>query len=309
MPSKFPNLLVNGSDGIAVGMATDIPPHNLGEVCDAVIKLIDNPGRDHRGIDGDPSGPRLPHRRHHLRPAGDLRRLHDRPRQDHAAGPRRHPRRRQKSQIVISEVPFQQTRNRLAEAIGELVKNERIKGITRIRDESSARTGEPVRLVVDVKRDADPKLVLNQLYQFSPLQKTASIILLALVEGRPRTLTLKQMLEEFLRHRVQVIRRRTEYLLREAKRRAHILEGQLIAISSLDEVIAICRQSPSRAEAKIRLQNLEVSPRSWHGPSATNTSPPSSARSAHHAAYHHERGPGRSGRAHATRPAGRAGTR
>jgi DNA gyrase subunit A len=127
-----------------------------------------------------------------------------------------------------------------------------------MRDESSARSGEPVRLVLDVKREADPQLILNQLYQYSPLQKTVSIILLALVDGRPRTLTLKQILEEFLQHRVRVIRRRTEFLLREAKRRAHILEGQLIAISSLDEVIAICRQSPSRAEAKTRLQNLAV---------------------------------------------------
>src|SRR5207244_1512316 len=163
-----------------------------------------------------------------------------------------------RTQIIISEVPFQQTRNRLAEAIGELVKDERIKGISAMRDESSARTGEPVRLVIDVKRDADPHLVLNQLYQFSPLQKTASIILLALVDGRPRTLTIKQMLEEFLRHRVQVIRRRTEYLLREAKRRTHVLEGQLIAISSLDEVIRICRSSPSRAVAKEALQTMAV---------------------------------------------------
>ncbi len=155
-------------------------------------------------------------------------------------------------------MPYQLTRNGLAEKIGELVKDERIKGIRAIRDESSARNGEPVRLVIDLKHDADPHLVLNQLYQFSPLQRTVSIILLALVDGRPRTLTLKEMLEEFLRHRVQVIRRRTEYLLREAKRRTHILEGQLIAISSLDEVIAICRHAPSRAEAKVRLQNLEV---------------------------------------------------
>jgi DNA gyrase subunit A len=259
LPSKFPNLLVNGSDGIAVGMATDIPPHNLREVCAAVIKLIDNsnvtidelmevlPGPDfptggiicgRQGIiDGYTSG----RGKITLRARADIREEGSR------------------TQIVITEVPFQQTRNRLAEAIGELVKNERIKGISAIRDESSARKLEPVRIVVDVKRDADPNLVLNQLYQFSPLQKTASIILLALVEGRPRTLTLKQLLEEFLRHRVRVIQRRTEYLLREAKRRAHILEGQLIAISSLDEVIAICRQSPSRAEAKVRLQNLEVS--------------------------------------------------
>src|SRR5439155_1958739 len=163
-----------------------------------------------------------------------------------------------RTQVIITEVPFQQTRNRLAEIIGELIKDERIKGVSGIRDESSARGGEPVRLVVDVKRDADPQFVLNQIYQYSPLQRTASIILLALVDARPRTLNLKQMLEEFLRHREQVIRRRTEYLLREAKRRSHILEGQLIAISSLDEVISVCRQSPSRAEAKERLQRLAV---------------------------------------------------
>src|SRR5207249_1475778 len=146
-----------------------------------------------------------------------------------------------RNHIVIHEVPYQHNRIRLHEAIGELVKEERIKGISDVRDESSDRKGEPVRLVVYLKRDADAQLVLNQLYQFSPMQKTVSIILLALVDGRPRTLSLKQMLEEFLRHRIQVIRRRTEFQLREAKKRSHILEGQLIAIASLDEVIQICR--------------------------------------------------------------------
>lgn len=258
LPSRFPNLLVNGSDGIAVGMATEIPPHNLGEVCNALILLIKEPettveqlmqhipGPDFPtggiicGRQGILDGYRTGRGKVTLRARADIREEGN------------------KTQIIIHEVPFQQTRNRLAEIMGELVKDERIKGISAIRDESSARSGEPVRLVVDVKRDADPNLVLNQLYQYSPLQKTVSIILLALVDNRPRTLTLKQMLEEFLRHRVQVIRRRTEYLLREAKRRAHILEGQLIAISSLDEVISICRQSPSRAQAKERLQALEV---------------------------------------------------
>jgi DNA gyrase subunit A len=258
LPSRFPNLLVNGSDGIAVGMATEIPPHNLGEVCDALMKLIDEPeatleqlmelipgpdfptGNIICGRQGIVDGYSTGRGKIALRARADIREEGSR------------------TQIIISEVPFQQTRNRLAEVIGELIKDERIKGISAIRDESSARGGEPVRLVIDVKRDADPQLVLNQLYQYSPLQKTVSIILLALVDGRPRTLTLKQMLEEFLRHRVQVIRRRTEFLLREAKRRGHILEGQLIAISSLDEVISICRQSPSRAEAKERLQNLAV---------------------------------------------------
>src|SRR6516164_4842241 len=258
LPSKFPNLLVNGSDGIAVGMATEIPPHNLREICDATIKLIDEPdatveelmtlvpGPDFPtggiicGREGILEGYRTGRGKVVLRARADIREEGSR------------------TQIIISEVPFQQTRNRLHEAIADLIKEERIQGISAIRDESSARGGEPVRLVVDVKREADPQLVLNQLYQFSPLQKTVSLILLALVDGRPRTLTLKQMLEEFIRHRVQVIRRRTEFLLREAKRRSHILEGQLIAIASLDEVIAICRESPSRAEAKNRLQNLAV---------------------------------------------------
>ena len=258
LPSRFPNLLVNGADGIAVGMATEIPPHNLREVCDGTIKLIDEPeatveelmeiipGPDFPtggiicGREGIREGYRTGRGKVVLRARADIREEGSR------------------TQIIISEVPFQQTRNRLHEAIAALIKEERIQGISSVRDESSARGGEPVRLVVDVKREADPQLVLNQLYQFSPLQKTVSIILLALVDSRPRTLTLKQMIEEFIRHRVQVIRRRTEFLLREAKRRAHILEGQLIAISSLDEVIAICRQSPSRAEAKERLQNLAV---------------------------------------------------
>jgi DNA gyrase subunit A len=258
LPSRFPNLLVNGSDGIAVGMATEIPPHNLREVCDAVIRIIDDPevtidqlmeiipGPDFPtggiicGREGIVEGYHTGRGKVTLRARADIHEENNR------------------SQIIITEVPFQQTRNRLAATIGELIKDERIKGVSAIRDESSARVGEPVRLVVDVKRDADPQLILNQLYEYSPLQKTASIILLALVDGRPRTLNLKQALEEFLRHRVRVIRRRTEHLLREAKRRAHILEGQLIAISSLDEVIAICRQSPSRAEAKERLQKISV---------------------------------------------------
>jgi DNA gyrase subunit A len=258
LPSKFPNLLVNGSDGIAVGMATDIPPHNLREVCDAAIKVIDEPdvtlpelleiipGPDFPtggiicGRQGIADGYATGRGKVTLRARADIREENG------------------QAQIIISEVPYQQTRNRLAAAIGDLVKEEKIKGIRDVRDESSARNGEPVRLVVYLKRDADPNLILNQLYQYSPLEKTVSIILLALVDGRPEVLTLKRMLEEFVRHRASVIRRRTEFQMREAKRRAHVLEGQLIAISSLDEVINICRRSPSRAEAKVALQGLEV---------------------------------------------------
>ena len=258
LPSKFPNLLVNGSDGIAVGMATDIPPHNLREVCDAAIKVIDEPdvtlqdlleiipGPDFPtggiicGRQGIADGYATGRGKITLRARADIREENG------------------QTQIIITEVPYQQTRNRLASAIGDLVKEEKIKGIRDVRDESSARNGEPVRLVVYLKRDADPHLILNQIYQYSPLEKTVSIILLALVDGRPEVMTLKRMLEEFIRHRASVIRRRTEFQMREAKRRAHVLEGQLIAISSLDEVINICRRSPSRAEAKQRLQGLEV---------------------------------------------------
>ncbi len=260
LPSRFPNLLVNGADGIAVGMATSIPPHNLREVCNGVIKLIDAPHTTVDQLMEIIPGPDFPtggvicgrqgiidgyrtgrgkivlRARAHINEEGS------------------------KTQIIITDIPFQQIRNRVMESIGEAIKNERITGISGApRDESSERRGEPIRIVCDLKRDADPNLILNQLYQFTPLQETYSIIMLALVNGRPRTLNLKQMLEEFIRHRVQVIRRRTEFLLREAKRRAHILEGQLIAISSLDEVIQICRTSPSRAEAKNRLKGMAVS--------------------------------------------------
>src|SRR5262245_14155435 len=258
LPSKFPNLLVNGADGIAVGMATEIPPHNLGEICNGLIRLIDNPDATVDQLMQDIPGPDFPtggiicgragiiegyrtgRSRLVLRARADIREEGN------------------KTTIVIKEVPYQLTRGRLSKAIGELVKDERIQGVSEVRDESSARTGEPVRIVVYLKRDADPHLVLNQLYQFSPLQKTVSIILLALVDNRPKTLSLKEALEEFLRHRVHVIRRRTEFLLNEAKKRGHVLEGQLIAISSIDEIIQICRNAPSRAAAKERLQNLDV---------------------------------------------------
>jgi DNA gyrase subunit A len=260
LPSRFPNLLVNGADGIAVGMATSIPPHNLTEVCNAIIKVIDTPSVSIDDLIKIVPGPDFP--------TGGIicgrQGIYDgyrtgrgkiiiraRAKIDEEGN---------RSQIIITDIPYQQIRRRVMESIAEAIKNERITGISGApRDESSERKGEPVRIVCDIKRDSDPNLVLNQLYQFTPLQETYSIILLALVDGRPRTLNLKQLLEEYLRHRVRVIRRRTEHLLKEAKRRAHILEGQLIAIASLDEVIAICRSAPSRSEAKHRLVELEVS--------------------------------------------------
>jgi DNA gyrase subunit A len=260
LPGKFPNLLVNGSDGIAVGMATHIPPHNLREVCNALVKLIDEPHTSLQElieiIPGPdfPTGGKVMGRQGILdayaRGSGKITLRARAEIVEEAKG--------KTPSILIREVPFQVTRNSLTEEIGELVKSERISGISAVRDESSARNGEPVRVVVELQRKADPHLVLEQLYQFTKLQKTVSIIMLALVDGRPRELTIKEMLQKFLEHRVTVIRRRTEYLLREAKRRGHILEGQLIAIADIENVIKICRTSSNRTEAKTRLQGLAV---------------------------------------------------
>ncbi|AMV22989.1 DNA gyrase subunit A [Gemmata sp. SH-PL17] len=260
LPGKFPNLLVNGSDGIAVGMATHIPPHNLREVCTALTKLIDEPDATladlFQIIPGPdfPTGGQIMGRQGivdaYSRGAGKitLRARADIVEEGRGKTP----------VIIIREVPFQVTRNALTEEINQLVKDERIANVRGIRDESSARNGEPVRLVIELTNKGDPHLILNQLYQYSKLQKTVSIIMLALVDGRPRELTLKEMLQKFLEHRVHVIRRRTEFLLREAKRRGHILEGQLIAIADIENVIKICRTSPNRTEAKTRLQGLAV---------------------------------------------------
>jgi len=260
LPSRFPNLLVNGSDGIAVGMATDIPPHNTGEICNGLVKLLDEPEVSLQELIEIIPGPDFPTGGIIMGRAGIYRgymgersRMTLRARaevQDEGKG--------KTPSILIREVPFQVNRNKLAEDIGRLIKEERIAGASGVRDESAARNGEPVRLIVELKRGADPHLALNQLYQFSPLQKTISIGMLALVEGRPRFLGLKEMMQEFLLHRGVVIRRRTQFLLREAKRRGHMLEGQLIAISSIEEVIRICRTSANRTAAKERLQGMEV---------------------------------------------------
>ncbi|MCX8140508.1 MAG: DNA gyrase subunit A [Gemmataceae bacterium] len=260
LPGRFPNLLVNGADGIAVGMATHIPPHNLREVCAALIRLLDDPDVSLQELLEIIPGPDFPTGGIIMGRQGILDgyargygRLTLRARAEIIEeGKGKTP------AIVIREVPFQVTRNALAEEIGELVKDERITGIRGIRDESSKRGGEPVRLIIELSPKADPHLVLNQLYQYSKLQKTVSVIMLALVDGQPRILGLKEMMQRFLEHRILVIRRRTEFLLREAKRRGHVLEGQLIAIADIEAVIRICRTSPDRQEAKRRLMELAV---------------------------------------------------
>ncbi|HSQ57367.1 MAG TPA: DNA gyrase subunit A, partial [Gemmata sp.] len=250
LPGKFPNLLVNGSDGIAVGIATHIPPHNLREVCQALIRLIDRPDTTMlelvQGDDEHPPvlpGPDFPTGGIIMGRQGILEayatgqgKITLRARVDVVEDAKG-----KNAYVLIREVPFQVSRLPLLEEIGALVKDERIAGISAIRDESSARGGEPVRVVVELKRGADPYMVRNQLYQFTKLQKTISINMWALADGKPHRLPLLELMRKFLDHRAQVIRRRTEYLLREAKRRGHVLEGQLIAIANIEEVIRICR--------------------------------------------------------------------
>ena len=257
LPARFPNLLVNGANGIAVGMATSIPPHNLSEVCDGLIKVIDEPEVSIDEIMEIIPGPDFPTggiicgrvgiRRGYYTGRGNVT-LRARSTIE-PFGKNRH-------RIVVHEIPFQQARDTVELRIAELINEDKIKGISNQRNESDLK--EPVRLVLELKKDADPEVVLNQLYQFSPLQDTFSIILLALVDGRPRLLNIKEMLVEFVRHRTTVIRRRTQFLLNKARQRKHTVEGLLLAFANIDEVIQTIRTSRTQAEAKARLMGLEV---------------------------------------------------
>ncbi len=256
LPSKFPNLLVNGSSGIAVSMATSIPPHNLGEVCDALMLLIDNPEVSIDEIMEVLPGPDFPTGGVICGRSGIRRAYHTgrstivlRARcaiEEYKKG---------RFRIVVSEIPYTQSRDGVVEKIAALVKGEKVKGIAGIKDLSDLK--EPVRLLIDLRNDADPEVLLNQLYQFSPLQSSFSMIFLALVDGKPRELTIRQMLQEFIRHRVRVIRRRTEFLLIRARRRKHTIEGLLLALANIDEIINTIRKSATQVEAKTRLMGIE----------------------------------------------------
>jgi DNA gyrase subunit A len=256
LPSRFPNLLVNGSQGIAVGMATSIPPHNLGEICDALVRLIDQPDVSIDELLEICPGPDFP--------TGGVICGRNGIRQGYHTGrgtvvvrarcrTEEMPNRRHR--IVVSEIPYQQARDRVEERIAALVNEGRIPGISAIRNESDLK--EPVRLVLELKRDADPDIVLNQLYQFSPLQDSFSLIFLALLDGKPRVMSFKGLLEEFVRHRLKVIRRRTQYLLWKARQRKHTVEGLLLAHANIDEVILVIRSSKTQPEAKERLMQIE----------------------------------------------------
>ncbi len=259
LPSRFPNLLVNGSTGIAVGMATSIPPHNLVEVANAVQLLIDNPEATIEEICEVLPGPDFPTGgvicgRYGIRQGYLTGRstLTVRAKVDFEQE-------KNTEVIVVKEIPYLETRDRIKEKLEELIKEDKIKGISRVVDYTDRKTPTwQVRLHIYLKRDADKEVVLNQLYKYSPLQTTVSVILLALVGNRPQTLNIREMLQEFIRHRVTVIRRRTEFLLSEARRRKHTVEGMLIAQIDIDQIIDTIRKSPSRQEAKVRLQAIQM---------------------------------------------------
>ncbi|NLX96136.1 MAG: DNA gyrase subunit A [Rhodopirellula sp.] len=257
LPAKFPCLLVNGAQGIAVGMATSIPPHNLGEICDALVRVIDEPTVSIDELLEICPGPDFPTGGIICGRAGIRRGYHTgrgtvvvraRTRIEELKGGR--------TRIVVNEIPYQQARDRVEERIAALVTEGRIPGISGIRNESDLK--EPVRLVLDLKRDAEADVVLNQLYQFSPLQDSFSLIFLALVDGKPRVMSFKALMEEFIRHRITVIRRRTQFLLAKARQRKHTVEGLLLAHANIDEVIRVIRSSSTQAEAKQRLMEIET---------------------------------------------------
>ncbi|MBT9140567.1 MAG: DNA gyrase subunit A [Dehalococcoidia bacterium] len=248
LPSRFPNLLLNGSTGIAVGMATNIPPHNLREVVDALVHIIDNPECDDLDIFQRISGPDFPTGglilgREGIRTAYrtgrgiiKIRAITQIERMENG-----------KSRIVVTELPFQVNKAKTIETIAELVREKKLEGITDLRDESD-RNG--MRFVVELKRETNPQVLLNQLFKFTQLQQTFGIIMLSLVDNKPRVLTLREMLTYYFKHQEEVVMRRTQHDLRKAEERAHILEGLRIAISYLDAVIKLIRASSTTEEAR-----------------------------------------------------------
>ncbi len=251
LPSRFPNLLVNGSIGIAVGMATNIPPHNLREVINAIQAMIKDPEITTEGLMEHIKGPDFPTGgiimgRAGIRAAYATGRgkitLRARTNIEEIKG---------RQCIVVTEIPYMVNKARLVENIAALAKEKRIDGIHFIRDESDKE--HAVRIVIELKKDAIPQIVLNKLFTFTQLQDTVGVIMLALVRGEPKVLTLKQILHEYIEFQAEVIRRRTEFDLKKAKERAHILEGLMIAVDNIDEVVKICRSSRDAVEIKTRL--------------------------------------------------------
>ena len=259
LPARFPNLLVNGSSGIAVGMATSMPPHNMAEVCESVIRVIDDPDLSLDELLDVIPGPDFPTGGIICGNMG-IRQAYMTGRSTLTLRSRTHFETEKNSDvIVITEIPYQDTRDRIREKLEVLVRDERIKGIARIVDLTDRTIPSwQVRLHIVLKRDADKDVVLNQLFQFSPLQTTVSVIMLALEGNRPKLMTVRMLLDSFIRHRVDVIRRRTEFLLREARKRKHTVEGLLLAQTDIDRIIKTIRESASRALAKDALQGIPI---------------------------------------------------
>src|SRR5256884_3611468 len=251
LPARIPNLLVNGSDGIAVGMATKIPPHNLTEIVDATITLINNPNAQLAEILKYVLGPDFPtagviHRRAGIFEAYRTGRGRFMVRAKAAIETLT----KDRQAIIVTEIPYQVNKARLVERIAQLVNDKDIEDISDIRDESDR---DGMRIVVELKRGAEPQIVLNQLFKNTSMQEGFSMILLAVVNGQPREMGLIQAIKHFINHRVEVVRRRTAFLLQKAKDREHILEGYLNALDHLDNVIAIIRGSSNRGDARENL--------------------------------------------------------
>ena len=251
LPSRFPNILVNGSTGIAVGMATNIPPHNMGEVIDGMCFLIDHPDASLEELMEYIKGPDFPTAGIIMGKAG-IRAAYGTGRAKITVRARAEivEAKNGRFQIVVSELPYQVNKRRLIESIADLVKDKRIEGIADINDYSNR---EGMNLVIDLKKDANPQVVLNSLYSMTQLQITYGIIMLALVDGVPRILTLKQILEEYIHFQEQVIERRTRFDLRKAMEREHILEGLKTALDYIDEIIALLRKAKDQNEGKQQL--------------------------------------------------------
>jgi DNA gyrase subunit A len=251
LPSRFPNLLVNGSTGIAVGMATNIPPHNLGEVCEALLLVIDDPQCGFKDIMKVLPGPDFPTGgiicgRKGIVDAYTTGRGHltIRARAEVESG------NRGKDQIIITEIPYNVVKTTIVSKIAECVHDNTLPEVADVRDESD-RHG--LRIVVELKKDADAEIALNKLWRYTPLQTTFAIANIALVNNRPETLNIRELLEHFLEHRKEVIRRRSRFLMKRARNRAHILEGLILAVSDIDEIIELIKKSPDVPAAKLNL--------------------------------------------------------
>lgn len=249
LPSRFPNLLVNGSNGIAVGMATSIPPHNLVETIDAAIKIIDEPDCTIDDLTNIVKGPDFP--------TGAVIMGKNAAKEAYRTGQGKvivravseiEETSRGRQQIIVTEIPYQVNKARLIEKMADMVKEKRLEGISEIRDESN-RKG--MRIVIELKKDANANIILNRLYKHTQMQETISMIMLAIVNGKPRILNLREILDEYLKHQKEVVARRTIYDKKKAEARAHILEGYRIALDNIDEIIHIIRNSYNDAKEKL----------------------------------------------------------